>query len=185
MAQQQSRVSHELRMEGRSWNLSDRGDEYVKVGSGKSAMDREATEPAWMTPEFREKMMKRCQESVAAMDQFMYGREKFENSAGGTREEKAENGLGRGIKMMRISPERPLSAEIERALLDIQEKLTKKKIGIWDKETLRRLKDLSNMLDQGGDGDEKDETEYESSKSATPLAKKTVAEEIAKAGHSG
>jgi hypothetical protein len=81
--------------------------------------------------------------------------------------------------MTRISPERPLSVEIERDLFDAQEKLTQKKSMIRDKETLWRLKDLSNMLDQGGDEDEKDEIEDEGSKSATPLAKKTVTTEIA------
>jgi hypothetical protein len=80
---------------------------------------------------------------------------------------------------MRISPKRPLSAEIERDLFDAQDKLTQKKSMIKDKEILRRLKDLSNMLDQGGDKDEKDEIEDEGSKSATPLAKKTVTAEIA------
>jgi hypothetical protein len=87
--------------------------------------------------------------------------------------------------MMRISPKRTLSVEIERDLFDTQEKLTQKKSMIRDKKTLRRLKDLSNMLDQGGDEDEKDEIEDEGSKSATPLAKKTVTAEIAETGHSG
>jgi hypothetical protein len=56
-------------------------------------------------------------------------------------------------------PERQLYAEIQRALLDIQEKLAKKN---WktDKRTLQLLKDMSNkldMLDQGGDDKETDE----------------------------
>jgi hypothetical protein len=53
-------------------------------------------------------------------------------------------------------PERQLYAEIQRALLDIQEKLAKKN---WktDKRTLQLLKDMSNkldMLDQGSGDDE-------------------------------
>jgi hypothetical protein len=56
-------------------------------------------------------------------------------------------------------PERQLYVEIQRALLDIQEKLAKKN---WktDKRTLQLLKDMSNkldMLDQGGNDEETDE----------------------------
>ncbi|KAM0821621.1 hypothetical protein ACQ4PT_072064 [Festuca glaucescens] len=56
-------------------------------------------------------------------------------------------------------PERQLYAEIQRALLDIQEKLTKKNWKTY-KRTLQLLKDMSNkldMLDQGGDDNETDE----------------------------
>ncbi|KAM0926932.1 hypothetical protein ACQ4PT_003085 [Festuca glaucescens] len=64
-----------------------------------------------------------------------------------------------GEPLMRKEPERQLYAEIQRASLDIQEKLTEKN---WktDKRTLQLLKDMSNkldMLDQGGDDNETDE----------------------------
>ena len=84
--------------------------------------------------------------------------------------------------MTRISHERKLDAEIYKALLYIQVKVTMRKNRKMDEETLQLLKDMSNKFDMlnGDDDDEKGEIDDErGSSSATPLAKKTVAEEMA------
>ncbi|KAM0922543.1 hypothetical protein ACQ4PT_006047 [Festuca glaucescens] len=101
--------------------------------------------------------------------------------------EEATNELGKRLAMMSIRSEMQLCAEedyfpkeIQRALLDIEEKLTKKRNKKMAMETfLQLLKDLSNkldLLDQGGDEDEKDEID-DTGKSANEGTNMTMVDE--------
>ena len=180
---------------------TDRGEESVAVGSIKSAMDNdegipdrgeesvhveEKPVPAFYSvkpPEDREKVMKHSAEAKAAMDAMLARHKERTETSKRSRNPAAGGGKpAEEAEMPRISHERQLDAEIHKALLDIQVKLTMRRNRKMDEETLQLLKDMSNKFDMlnGDDDDEKGEIDDErGSSSATPLAKKTVAEEMA------
>jgi hypothetical protein len=147
-------------------NPSARGEESLTVASGKSARGEEVIilETEESVKEAEAALKKEAEEGALLVGMDSTGgvssmQKQAEegallNSTGGEplMHKEAEEESGK-------RPERQLYVEIQRALLDIQEKLAKKN---WktDKRTLQLLKDMSNkldMLDQGGDDKETDE----------------------------
>ncbi|CAM0948801.1 unnamed protein product [Alopecurus aequalis] len=76
-----------------------------------------------------------------------------------SQEDSSKNSAGKKSRWFEVMKESQQYAEIQSALLRVQEKLANNKSrGKMDKETLRQLKDMANkLLDQAGGGDDDDE----------------------------